>query len=75
MGLILQRCVGQEIVVGGNVFIRINKMERREDGADRVWLDIVAPRDVTVDRREIYESKEREKWISNVICGYYTREI
>jgi sRNA-binding carbon storage regulator CsrA len=61
MGLILQRCVGQEIVVGGNVVIRINKMERREDGADRVWLDIVAPRDVTVDRREIYESKERAK--------------
>ena len=62
MGLILQRCVGQEIVVGGNVFIRINKMERREDGSDRVWLDVVAPHDVTVDRREIYESKERAKW-------------
>ena len=50
--LVLSRKVGEEIVIGGN--IRIKVVEIR---GGKVRLGIVAPRDVPVDRQEIHEKR------------------
>jgi len=53
MGLILTRNVGKSIIIdGGKIKITINRVNGRH-----VSLDIVAPKEITVDREEIYERK------------------
>jgi carbon storage regulator CsrA len=59
--LVLTRKIGQEIVIGGDIRIKVVAI----DGG-RVLIGIVAPEDVIVDRQEIHE--KRPKWADNAIC-------
>jgi carbon storage regulator len=47
--LVLTRRVGEEIVIGGNIFIRVTML-----GRDRVRLGITAPGGIRVDRLEVH---------------------
>lgn len=53
--LVLSRKVGEEIVIGDN--IRIKVVESR---GGKVRIGIVAPEDVVVDRQEIHERRSSE---------------
>lgn len=53
--LVLSRMPGQEIVIGGDVVVRVLDVH-----GDKVRLGIVAPKDVSVHRREVQEEIERE---------------
>ena len=50
--LVLSRKVGEEIVIGGNIRIRIVEFK-----GGRVRIGIVAPKDVAVDRQELHEKR------------------
>lgn len=54
--LVLSREPGQEIVIGGNIRVTI---VGSHNGKVRVGID--APREVSVDRREIHDLKIREQ--------------
>ena len=59
--LILTRRVGQKIMIGeGERLITITVKQTRGDGGP-VHLGIEAPRDLTIDREEIYQRKLIEK--------------
>lgn len=47
-GLVLSRKVGERILIGNNITITVSEISR-----GRVRLQILAPRDVRVDRAEI----------------------
>ena len=49
--LILSRTVNQSIVIGDNIEVRITRVE-----GDTVKLGILAPRDISVNRKEIVDS-------------------
>ena len=53
--LVFTRKVGEGLVIGGEVEIRILSVER-----DHVKVGIVAPRQITVHRHEIHEAIEKE---------------
>jgi carbon storage regulator len=53
--LVLTRKIGQEIVIGGDIRIKVVAIE-----GGRVRIGIVAPKDVVVDRQEIYD--RRKQW-------------
>ncbi len=53
--LILSRKVGEQIVIGDNVVVIVTDILR-----GRVKLGIVAPVDVPVHRREVYDAIQRE---------------
>jgi carbon storage regulator len=53
--LVLTRKIGQEIVIGDNIRIKVVAI----DGG-RVRIGVVAPKDVVVDRQEIYD--RRKQW-------------
>ena len=50
--LSLTRRVGEQIVIGGNVTVKVISVTRQ-----RVRLAIEAPRDVLVDRQEVFERR------------------
>lgn len=52
--LILSRKVDEDILIGGLVTVRVVEIR-----GDKVRLGIDAPPQVTVDRREVWESKKR----------------
>ena len=54
--LILSRKVGEELVIMDNIVVSVTAI-----CGQRVKLGIVAPRDVPVHRREVYEAIRREK--------------
>ena len=47
--LVLTRRIGEEIVIGGNIRVTVVAVE-----GNKVRLGITAPRDVSVDREEVY---------------------
>lgn len=53
--LVLNRKLGQSIVIGDEVEIKVLEIKNGS-----VRLGIVAPADTQVDRLEIYEAKKRE---------------
>jgi carbon storage regulator CsrA len=61
--LVLSRKVGEEIVIGRKVIVRVARVFR-----NRVSLTIKAPTSVCVDRGEIRLAKNREHRIVNS-CG------
>jgi carbon storage regulator len=50
--LVLTRCLGEEIVIGGNIHVQVVGIH-----GNRIRLGIQAPDAVTVDRREIHERR------------------
>lgn len=54
--LVLSRKFGEEILIGGDVRVTVVAIR-----GDKVRLGIEAPKDVPVNRREVWESKERER--------------
>jgi len=50
--LVLTRRLGEEIVIGGNVFVRIVDVQ-----GSKVRVGIDAPQSVSVDRREVHERR------------------
>ena len=55
--LILERGIGQSILIGGRT-VTVKVLDAR---GGRVRLGITAPREVSVDREEIYQRKELEQ--------------
>jgi carbon storage regulator len=51
--LVLTRIVGEQIVIAGNIRIKVVAVNH-----NRVRLGITAPNDVTIDREEIHELRE-----------------
>jgi carbon storage regulator len=51
--LVLSRTLEEEIVIGGNITVKVLEII-----GTRVRLGIVAPRDVPVHRREVYDKIE-----------------
>jgi carbon storage regulator len=62
--LVLTRKVGEEIVIGDN--IRVKLVEIR---GGKVRIGIVAPEDVVVDRQEIHDKRMNApiEWASSVV--------
>ena len=54
--LVLSRKIGEEIVIGRVTCVRIVRM-----CGNRVFLAIEAPSTVSIDRKEIWLAKERER--------------
>ncbi len=54
--LVLSRQRGESIMIGGNVEVSIIDIR-----GNKVRLGITAPREIEVDRKEIYEKKEAAK--------------
>ena len=54
--LVLSRGEGQEIIIGGNIVVTIVRLK-----GGVVKLGIEAPKNVTVDRKEVHESKRKDK--------------
>jgi carbon storage regulator len=51
--LVLSRKVGEEIVIGGNIRVRIVKID-----GNKVRIGVIAPDDISVDRQEIHDRKQ-----------------
>ena len=54
--LILTRRVGETVMIGNDVTVTILGVK-----GNQVRVGVVAPKDVVVDREEIFERKKREK--------------
>jgi carbon storage regulator CsrA len=54
--LVLLRKVGEEIVIGRDVIVRVARVSR-----GRVYLTFQAPANVRVDRSEIWLAKKRKR--------------
>jgi carbon storage regulator CsrA len=54
--LVLTRKVGEAIVIGKGIIVRVARVSR-----NRVFLAIEAPRSVQVDRKETRLAKNRER--------------
>ena len=63
--LVLSRKIGEEIVIGDNIRIKVVAVEGR-----KVRIGIIAPEDVIVDRQEIHEKRLNtlDEWADNAIC-------
>ena len=56
MGLVITRKVDQDILIdGGKIVIRVVEI-----CGDKVRIKIDAPENITIDRREVHEAKNRE---------------
>jgi carbon storage regulator CsrA len=67
--LVLTRKIGEEIVIAGNIRVRIIRI----DGG-KVRIGIVAPDDVSVDREEVHDRRASTDWalippVSVLIAG------
>lgn len=54
--LVLTRHVGEELVIAGNIFIRVVAIE-----GNKVRVGIEAPRSVRVDREEVHRRRQAEE--------------
>jgi len=54
--LVLSRMTGQEIVIRGDIIIRVSRIS-----PTKVYIGIVAPPDVTVHRREVHDRITKEE--------------
>jgi len=52
--LVLTRKVGEEIVLGDHIHIKVLAIR----GGDKVRIGISAPKEVVVDRQEVYEARK-----------------
>jgi carbon storage regulator len=52
--LVLSRRIGEELIIGGNVTIRVVNVQ-----GSKVRLAIAAPSDVAVDRAEVHERRSQ----------------
>lgn len=62
--LVLSRRIDESIIIEGSdgpIEVRIVRVQEGERGRYKVKLAIEAPKHVTVDRSEVYESKQKEK--------------
>jgi len=55
--LILTRKIGESIMIGDDVVVQVMDVQGRQ-----VRIGVAAPREVLVDRAEIREKRESEKW-------------
>lgn len=53
--LVLTRRMGEEIVIAGNIRVKVVALDGR-----RIRLGVVAPKAVCVDRAEVYEQRKQE---------------
>ncbi|MCD4720741.1 MAG: carbon storage regulator CsrA [Desulfobacula sp.] len=58
--LILTRKIGESIVIGDNIVIKVV-----ETGKNSIRIGIDAPREITVLRQEVFESIQRENILSS----------
>ncbi|HEV3079740.1 MAG TPA: carbon storage regulator, partial [Gemmataceae bacterium] len=58
--LVLTRRVGEEIVIDGDIRITVVDIS-----GDRTRIGISAPPSIRIDRREIYERRQREAFALN----------
>lgn len=58
--LALARKIGERIVIGGNVEVEVVNIRGLNGGKLMVVLGVVAPREITVDRKEVHEAKRRQ---------------
>ncbi|MFB0555520.1 MAG: carbon storage regulator CsrA [Phycisphaerae bacterium] len=61
--LVLSRCKDESIMVGENIEVIIVDVQ-----GNKVRLGITAPKDVSVHRKEVYETLQREKTMKNHQC-------
>jgi carbon storage regulator len=59
--LVLTRCKNQEIVIGDNVIVKIADIVVLEDGQIQVRVGITAPREIPVNRMEVWQAIQREQ--------------
>ena len=59
--LVLSRKVGEEIVIGSNIRIKVVAIH-----GEKVRIGITAPKDVTVDRQEVHD--RMQEWAEPEIC-------
>lgn len=62
--LVLSRKIDESIIIhssDGPIEIQIVRVQEGDPGRYNVRLGISAPPHVSVDRKEVYESKQREK--------------
>jgi len=60
-GLTLQRKVGEKIVIGGNIYVTVSKIEVADNREPIIWLDVEAPKYIRVDREEVHESRRAKR--------------
>lgn len=60
MGLVVVRKTNEAVMIGGNITVRVIKVEKNREGQGRVRLLIDAPRDVVVLREELVREPNRE---------------
>ena len=53
--LVLTRKIGEELIIGDNITVKIVEIS-----SNKVRIAIDAPRDVSVDRKEVHDKKEKE---------------
>ncbi len=64
--LILTRFTGEAIRIGDDITIAITNVTEADDKSSAsVRIGIDAPRDIDVDRSEIYEQKKQKRRLSN----------
>ena len=59
--LVLSRRIDESIIIGDNIKITIVDVR-----GDKVRLGIVAPREISVHRQEVYDAIQKEKEKENV---------
>lgn len=62
--LVLARRVGEEVVIGGNVRMKIDRVH-----GDKIFLAFDAPKEVSIDRLEIHLSKLAERSSGSAAAG------
>lgn len=67
--LVLSRCKDESIMIGENVEVRIVDIR-----GNKARLGIIAPKDVPVHRKEIYEAIQREKTLKKHQCKQRVHE-
>lgn len=67
--LVLKRKEGESIIIGGNILVKVHKVEGRA-----VKLAIEAPKEITIIRAELIE-KSKEKVRSSVIIDERLKEF
>jgi len=56
--LVLTRKIGEEIIIGDDIHIRVVEIR-----GGSVRFGVVAPKDVTVDRKEVHD--KRQGWVND----------
>lgn len=58
--LMLTRRIGEKIIIGDNVAVWVTGINFKQQ---QIKIAIEAPKDITIDRQEIWERKNKEKII------------